>query len=72
LRKTGVLFKYFEDKESLFMYVVEMALQEYVEALPVQDVTSFDDPFAWVKDATIRKIRFSKERPLGLTPVVWT
>ncbi len=60
----GVLFKYFEDKESLFMYVVERALQDYVNAFPPQDAATFDDPFAWLKDVTVRKVRFSKEHPL--------
>lgn len=60
----GVLFKYFEDKESLFMYVVDRALQTYTDAFPTQDVLSYDSPFAWMKDVTFRKLRFSKERPL--------
>jgi TetR/AcrR family transcriptional regulator len=60
----GVLFKYFEDKESLFFYVVNRALQDYVDALPAQDAASYNDPFDWLKDVTVRKIRFNQEHPL--------
>ncbi len=60
----GVLFKYFDDKESLFLYVVEIALKAYVDAFPAEDATSFDDPFHWLKEVTMRKIRFSQKHPL--------
>jgi TetR/AcrR family transcriptional regulator len=60
----GVLFKYFEDKESLFLYVVDRALHTYADAFPTRDVLSYDSPFAWIKDVTLRKLRFSKEHPL--------
>ncbi|MCL6515306.1 TetR/AcrR family transcriptional regulator [Alicyclobacillus sp.] len=60
----GVLFKYFADKENFFLYIVERALQTYTAAFPTRDVLSYDSPFAWMKDITLRKIRFSQERPL--------
>ena len=58
----GVLFKYFRDKEALFLHVVELETRDYVAGLPqATDVTIFD----WIRATTAYKLRHIKERPLS-------
>jgi len=58
----GALFKYFKDKEALFLYVVEVSTGSYLAGLPgVVGVTVFD----WVRATTAHKLRYIKERPLA-------
>ena len=60
----GVLFKYFDDKESLFLYVFETMLEDALSTFSVQQVAAFDDVFDWIKHTTKERIQFSIERPL--------
>jgi len=60
----GVLFKYFDSKDSLFLYICELAITELGAALPIANPESVDDPFAWLVDLSIRKITYSIEHPL--------
>ncbi len=60
----GVLFKYFKDKESLFLYVCESALNHVVESLPVESVGQFDDLFSFLKYITVQKIMLYKRHPM--------
>ncbi|MCY0870872.1 MAG: TetR/AcrR family transcriptional regulator [Firmicutes bacterium] len=57
----GVLFKYFDDKTSLFLSVCEAAFKDIAEA--IQPVPC-EDLFEFLKNVTLQKIQFSKERPL--------
>jgi AcrR family transcriptional regulator len=57
----GVLFKYFTDKESLFLYVADHAVRMYSRALP-QGMEG--DIFDWLREATAYKLRFIHEEPL--------
>lgn len=58
----GVLFKYFGDKEALFLHVVELETRDYLAGLPrATGVTVFD----WVRATTAYKLRHLKERPLS-------
>lgn len=58
----GVLFKYFTDKEALFLHVVEVETAAYLEGLPPASGGSF---FEWIRLATAYKLRHLKERPLA-------
>ncbi len=60
----GVLFKYFESKESLFLYVCESALKHMVELLPIASVAQFDDLFSFLKCIAMRKVTIYKQHPL--------
>lgn len=60
----GVLFKYFKDKESLFLYVCELALNHMVESLPIESVGQFDDLFSFLKYITVQKIMLYKRHPM--------
>jgi len=57
----GVLFKYFNDKEALFIYVCDVCLQSYLETKPREPV---DDLFEFLRSTTLHKMRFMRERPL--------
>ena len=60
----GVLFKYFDSKEELFLYICDVAIGELGAALPMANPESVDDPFAWLVDLSTRKIQYSIEHPL--------
>lgn len=60
----GVLFKYFKDKESLFLYVCESALNHMVRSLPIESVGQFDDLFSFLKIITVQKITLYKQHPM--------
>ncbi len=57
----GALFKYFHDKETLFLHVCDVCLQDYVATMPHGPV---DDLFAFIRSRTLYKMRFMRERPL--------
>ena len=57
----GVLFKYFKDKEALFLYVAQVETETYFAGLPVDMNGSI---FDWIRAATAYKLRYIKERPL--------
>lgn len=57
----GVLFKYFGDKESLFLKVCEDHIQAYSEAM---QVGTYRDVFDCIDDFTRQKICWLKERPV--------
>lgn len=57
----GVLFKYFNDKASLFTYVCQVAFEEVAEQIPP---VACEDLFVFLKTAALQKIRFSQEHPL--------
>lgn len=42
----GVLFKYFHDKETLFLYVSDVCLKHYADSIPVAPVT---DVLEWMR-----------------------
>lgn len=57
----GVLFKYFDNKESLFLYLADSVLRDMLNFFsPV----ATDDLFELLKVYTMQKILFSRERPL--------
>jgi TetR/AcrR family transcriptional regulator len=60
----GVLFKYFDDKKSLFVYVCEKVLEDVMSSFTTQEVQDFDDLFEYLQAVTLRKIQFSIEHPL--------
>lgn len=60
----GVLFKYFKDKESLFLYVCESALNHVVERLSIERVGQFSDLFSFLKYITLQKIKLYKQNPM--------
>lgn len=56
----GVLFKYFQDKQALFLHVVEWSTGRYLAGLPrLVDLPIFE----WMKVTTQHKLRFLRERP---------
>ena len=57
----GVLFKYFVDKEALFLYVCGVCTQSYIETIPRETA---DDLFEFIRRTTMHKMRFMRERPL--------
>ena len=57
----GALFKYFYDKETLFLHVCDVCLQEYAATIPQGPV---DDLFSFFRSRTLFKMRFMRERPL--------
>ncbi|SPF37823.1 putative Bacterial regulatory s, tetR family protein [Candidatus Desulfosporosinus infrequens] len=59
----GVLFKYFKDKESLFLYVCEMVLKQVVELFSINNMERFDDLFSFLKYITLQKIMVYKKHP---------
>lgn len=60
----GVLFKYFKNKESLFLYVCELALKQMFELFPIGNMRQFDDLFSCLKYITMRKIMVYKQHPV--------
>ncbi len=56
----GVLFKYFADKASLFEYVADVSLRDYLRDLP--DGAGLD-VFEWIRIATAYKVRFMRQNP---------
>lgn len=58
----GVLFKYFRDKESLFLYVCEVYTREYFTALPLDGVDSL---WTFIEETTRYKLRFIRQNPLA-------
>ena len=58
----GVLFKYFTDKESLFLYVAQDVVRSYLDGLPSSSPGSI---FDFIQRTTVYKLRFFRERPLG-------
>jgi AcrR family transcriptional regulator len=56
----GVLFKYFRDKEALFLYVAARAVETYLAALPS---AAGGDIFDWLRATTAYKLRFVHEEP---------
>lgn len=59
----GVLFKYFKNKESLFLYVCEMALKQVVELFPIENMKQVDDLFSFLKHITLQKVMVYKKHP---------
>nr|NNM91223.1 TetR/AcrR family transcriptional regulator [Bacilli bacterium] len=57
----GVLFKYFKDKESLFLYVCDGHLRDYMDSIPRGP---FDDIIAFLRASTLHKMRFMHAHPL--------
>ncbi len=57
----GVLFKYFRDKEALFLYVCEVTMQDYVATMPTEPADSF---LTFIQQTTIHKMRFLRQSPL--------
>lgn len=57
----GVLFKYFRDKEALFLYVCEVAIQDYVDTMPREPADSL---LTFIQRTTVHKMRFLRECPL--------
>ncbi len=57
----GVLFKYFNDKEALFLYVFDVNVHSYFDTIPREPA---DDLFEWIRMTTLYKLRFLRERPL--------
>ncbi|RIV29264.1 TetR/AcrR family transcriptional regulator [Alicyclobacillaceae bacterium I2511] len=60
----GVFFKYFKDKESLFLYVCESALNHVVERFPIESVGQFNDLFSFLKYIIVKKIKFYKRHSM--------
>ncbi|QSO51674.1 TetR/AcrR family transcriptional regulator [Alicyclobacillus curvatus] len=60
----GVLFKYFEDKESLFIHVFETVLDAVMETSVHTDAATIDDVFEWFKRMAETRVQFFMERPL--------
>ena len=58
----GVLFKYFRDKESLFLYVADGVVRAYLDGLPPSQPGSLFDV---IRRTTVYKLRFFREQPLG-------
>lgn len=58
----GVLFKYFTDKQALFLHVADVSGRTYFEGLP--GGTAATDVFDWIREVTVYKLRFMQERPL--------
>ncbi len=56
----GVLFKYFEDKAGLFLYVADAALHSYFEGLPDGPQLNLTE---WMRATTAYKLRFLREKP---------
>lgn len=59
----GVLFKYFKNKESLFLYVCEMALKQVAEQFPIENMKQFDDLFSFLKHIALQKVMVYKKHP---------
>jgi len=56
----GVLFKYFRDKEALFLYVCGLSMQHYFDTMPKEPADSLAD---FVQRTTLHKMRFLRESP---------
>lgn len=63
----GVLFKYFDDKESLFIYTCDVCARAYIDTLPREPMS---DLFEFLRSITVRKFQFMRERPLT-TQLFW-
>jgi TetR/AcrR family transcriptional regulator len=57
----GVLFKYFTDKAGFFFAVCDCGMREYAEAVVVRP---YDDLFQCIKEVSIQKLRWLRDRPL--------
>lgn len=57
----GVLFKYFNDKKALFLYVFAENTKGYLDTIAQQPV---NDLFEWIETTTLQKLRFLLEHPL--------
>ncbi len=57
----GALFKYFGDKEGLFLYVCDLALRGYMESIPREPADNLLD---FIQKITLNKMRYFQRRPL--------
>jgi TetR/AcrR family transcriptional regulator len=57
----GVLFKYFDDKATLFTYVGDVCMRGYFDTMPRGPV---DDFFEFIRRATLHKMQFLRDYPL--------
>ncbi len=58
----GVLFKYFNDKKALFLYVFTEYTKGYLDMIAHQPV---HDLFEWIETTTLLKLRFLGQYPLA-------
>lgn len=59
----GVLFKYFTNKETLFMYISELAAEKVTDALQIGEGDMPDDFFESIKLVAIKEARFYRAHP---------
>ncbi len=60
----GVLFKYFIDKENLFLNVLDHYIATIVESLGVPSEIDCQDLFDFIKGMSLKKIQFYKQQPV--------
>ena len=58
----GALFKYFGDKEGLFLYVCDLCTKNYMDSIPQEPA---DNLLEFVQRLTIYKMRYFHEHPLA-------
>ena len=57
----GVLFKYFRDKEALFLYICEVTMRDYLDTMPREPADSL---LTFIQRTTVHKMQFMRQSPL--------